>query len=121
MVFPQLPDLLNAHLHPMDPIVINYTIRVDKPYNMSDLAYDIEVESDDPISSTMASIVNGNMNTVKEIGLIDDKIVGIIQNINTFKLKRDFMLAFIKSPIDFIEQWVASQSRDLEVKRGRNQ
>lgn len=43
------------------------------------------------------------------------QIESLVQAINQCKLKRDFMLSFSEDPVGFINQWVASQSRDLEV------
>ncbi|CAJ0765190.1 11277_t:CDS:2, partial [Entrophospora sp. SA101] len=45
-------------------------------------------------------------------------IVQCIQSINNSKAKRDFLLNFANSPIEFINKWIASQSRDLEIILG---
>ncbi|KAJ1557186.1 SWI/SNF complex component snf12, partial [Cladochytrium tenue] len=41
-----------------------------------------------------------------------------IEAIHQAKLKREFMLAFAKDPVNFVNRWVASQSRDLETILG---
>ena len=101
---------------------------------MGQTAYDIEVEVDDPIRERMRNVTQPDSALVKEIVELDDKvgryrggslgrsIIGhpqigsLVQGINHCKLKRDFMLAFARDPVGFINQWVASQSRDLEVR-----
>lgn len=51
---------------------------------------------------------------------LDDKIVQCVQSINNSKIKRDFLMEFSKEPVEFINRWVASQARDLEVILGEN-
>lgn len=58
--------------------------------------------------------------TQKEILGLDDKIVQCVQSINNSKIKRDFLLQFSKEPVDFINKWIASQARDLEVILGES-
>ncbi|KAG9304112.1 hypothetical protein G9A89_006022 [Geosiphon pyriformis] len=117
--FPELPELLNPLVDPVDPIQIDYTIRVDKTFHASKYAYDIEVEVDDVMRQRMA-IANANTAQNKEVQALDEKIVQCIQSINNSKIKRDFLLQFTQSPVDFIQKWVASQSRDLEVILGES-
>lgn len=62
----------------------------------------------------MASVVASTA-TQKEIMALDDKIVQYVASVNNSKIKRDFLLQFATSPVDFINKWVASQARDLEV------
>jgi SWI/SNF-related matrix-associated actin-dependent regulator of chromatin subfamily D len=119
MAFPQIPELVNRHLQPIDPISIDYTIRIDKEFHQSRYAYDIEIELDDPNKARLASIITNTVNQ-REIQNLDDKIVQCVQSINNSKTKRDFLLNFAKSPVEFINKWVASQSRDLEVILGES-
>jgi SWI/SNF-related matrix-associated actin-dependent regulator of chromatin subfamily D len=122
IMFPNLPELLSRHLFPADPVVLNYTVRyeivydrVDKLYHFHPQAYDIQVPVNDPVRERLSQASVGNVALQKEISLLDDKIAAIIQTINLSKLKRDFMCGFVQDPVTFINQWVASQSRDLEV------
>jgi len=64
--------------------------------------------------------VNSNVINHKEVQALDEKIVQCIQSINNSKTKRDFLLQFSKSPVEFINKWIASQSRDLEVILGES-
>ncbi|KAJ3281407.1 SWI SNF, matrix associated, actin dependent regulator of chromatin, sub d, member 3, partial [Borealophlyctis nickersoniae] len=116
--FSSVPDALQRHLFRADPVVLEYTIKVDKEYNMSQFAYDIEVEVDDPIRDKMRSATQPTPVLTRDIGQLDEKIAALVQAINHCKLKRDFMLSFADDPVNFINQWVASQSRDLEVILG---
>ncbi|KAJ3090497.1 SWI SNF, matrix associated, actin dependent regulator of chromatin, sub d, member 1 [Quaeritorhiza haematococci] len=118
LMFPHIPDLLSQHLLPPDPVIMDFTIRVDKEYHIGQYAYDIEVEVDDPVRQQLQSAITENPNLQREITMLDDKIVALVHAINESKLKRDFMLSFAKDPVGFINSWVASQSRDLELILG---
>ncbi|CAO3703849.1 unnamed protein product [Rhizopus stolonifer] len=117
--FSQIPELINQHLSRPDPIVIEYTIRVDRPFHASSKAYDIDIEVDSVARQKMVSIISSN-GVQKEIMACDDKIVQCVQSINNSKIKRDFLLQFSKEPIEFINKWIASQARDLEVILGES-
>lgn len=117
--FSQLPELITQHLSRPDPIVIDYTIRVDKPLTQSSKCYDIEVELDSIVRQKMLHVVSSTQ-TQKEIMGLDDKIVQCVQSINNSKIKRDFLMQFSKEPVEFINKWIASQARDLEVILGES-
>lgn len=113
--FSQLPELINLHLTRPDPIVIDYNIRVDKQFNQSPEAYDLDVELDSVVRQKMMNTVAATQQQ-KDILALDDKIVQCVQSINNSKIKRDFLTQFSRNPIEFINKWITSQARDLEVK-----
>lgn len=117
--FSQIPELINQHLSRPDPVVINYTIRVDKEQHQSPQAYDIDVEIESPVRQKMMNCLAAGQ-TQKEIMGLDEKIVQCVQSINNSKIKRDFLLQFSQEPVDFINKWIASQARDLEVILGES-
>ncbi|KAF9910339.1 SWI SNF, matrix associated, actin dependent regulator of chromatin, sub d, member 1 [Linnemannia zychae] len=125
--FPALPELIGRFLSPPDPIVLEYTVRVDKPYHLSSHCYDLDVELDDPtfkskisnlLSSTSLNAANNAL--PKQIHAQDEQIMQYIQSMQNSKTKRDFLLRFANDPADFLDRWVASQSRDLEVILGES-
>lgn len=113
--FSQLPELINLHLSRPDPIVLEYTIRVDKQFNQSTKAYDMDVELDSVVRQKMMNVVASSQSQ-KDIMALDDKIVQCVQSINNSKIKRDFLMQFSRNPIEFINKWITSQARDLEVR-----
>ncbi|KAJ3223865.1 SWI SNF, matrix associated, actin dependent regulator of chromatin, sub d, member 3, partial [Clydaea vesicula] len=117
-LFTQIPELLNMHILPPDPVVLEYIIKVDKEYHIGQYAYDVEVEVDDPMKAKMTGLLNDIPGLNKELSNYDEKIIGIIQAINQCKLKRDFFLSFSNDPCGFIKQWMASQNRDMEIILG---
>ncbi|KAF9344898.1 SWI SNF, matrix associated, actin dependent regulator of chromatin, sub d, member 1 [Mortierella sp. AD094] len=127
--FPALPELIGRFLSPPDPIVLEYTVRVDKPYHLSSYCYDLDVEVDDPLfkskissllSSTSLNSANITNSLPKQIHAQDEQIMQYIQSMHNSKTKRDFLLRFANDPADFLDRWVASQSRDLEVILGES-
>ncbi|KAF9433885.1 SWI SNF, matrix associated, actin dependent regulator of chromatin, sub d, member 1 [Entomortierella beljakovae] len=127
--FPALPELIGRFLSPPEPIVLEYTVRVDKPYHLSSYCYDLDVEVDDPLfkskinsllSSTSLSPANATNSLPKQIHAQDEQIMQYIQSMHNSKTKRDFLLRFANDPADFLDRWVASQSRDLEVILGES-
>ncbi|KAF8475695.1 hypothetical protein BDZ91DRAFT_673610 [Kalaharituber pfeilii] len=122
LYFPQIPDLTVAHLLPLEPIVLHYKIRVDKASHSAPYAYDIAVPIDDPIRAKMSAILPSHqyLTQTREILAIDDQIATIVQAINHSKAKRDFWMNMALDPKGFVDRWVASQKRDLEVILGEN-
>ncbi|KAI0224604.1 SWI/SNF and RSC complex subunit Ssr3 [Massospora cicadina] len=118
--FSQLPNLLHAHLLPPEPIAIDYVIRVDKPETVSPVVFDIEMETDDEFKTKVTSII-GNNATNRAIYNLDEKIAQVMTAITNAKVKREFLLDFVASPIDFINRWVASQTQDLDLLYGDTQ
>ena len=109
-----------AHLQPLEPIVLHYRIRVDKASHQSQYVYDIAVPVDDPIRAEMSAILQSPhyAGQTREIVAIDDQIAVIVQAINHSKAKRDFWMNMALDPKGFVDRWIASQKRDLEVILG---
>ena len=107
-------------MKPLEPIVLQYKIRVDKVSHIAPYAYDIAVPVDDPIRAEMSAILSSPhyIHQTQEILQIDDQIALIVQAINHSKAKRDFWMNMALDPKGFVDRWVASQKRDLEVILG---
>jgi SWI/SNF-related matrix-associated actin-dependent regulator of chromatin subfamily D len=117
-MFPYLPELLVRHLLPCDPIVLDYTIKVDKEHHYSTTAYDIDVELENPIRDRIKMITQRHGILQRELSVLDEQISAIVQSIHESKSKRDFMKSFSDDPVLFLNSWIGSQSRDLEVVLG---
>ena len=87
---------------------------MDKEFHQSPQAYDIDVDLDSVVRQKMMNSV-ASTQLQKEIMGLDDKIVQCVQSINNSKIKRDFLMQFAQNPVEFINKWIASQARDLEV------
>ncbi|KAL4215220.1 Yip1-domain-containing protein [Rhizopus microsporus] len=115
--FHEIPELIQRQVTQPDPIVLEYTIRVDKRFNMSSKAYDVDVELDSVLKQKMMNVVAASQ-VQKDILSLDDKIVQCVQSINNSKMKRDFLMQFSSHPIEFINKWIHSQARDIEAVLG---
>lgn len=113
--FPHIMELLNPHLGPREPIVIEYEVRVDRESTLGEYAYDIEVEIDDPIRAQMEDLLKNWYSNQQQIMDLDDSIVIAVQSLNTLRLKRDFFSQLADNPVEFLQKWLASQSRDLKL------
>lgn len=52
--------------------------------------------------------------SLAEITQLDTKINELIEQINQFRLNRDFFMSFSEDPQEFINKWLVSQSNDLK-------
>lgn len=98
---------------PLDPIQLDYCIRVDALGMTDRAAFDVEVEIEDVQTRDMllGILKNGG----REVSLLDNQIANTVVKIENHRLKRDFMLSFSHSPSTFIQNWISQQTRDLEV------
>lgn len=113
--FPQIPDLLTPHLLAADPIILTYTVRVDKEYNLGQYAYDVDVDVPDLSHQAAIGEIPG---LTREISVLEERIGGMLTGIAGVKMRRDFFAAFAKDPAGFIKKWLASQNKDLSVVIG---
>lgn len=115
VTFPQLMELLNKHLMQREPITIDYEIRVDQENTMGDAIYDFEIEVDDPVRAEMAKVLENWYSNQDEIMQIDEQIALTVESLNSSRMKRDFFQSMADNPVDFINKWTESQSRDLRL------
>lgn len=113
--FPQIMELLNPHLTQREPIVLDYTIRVDKESTLGDFTYDIDLEVSDPVRGQMSEVLDGWNARQPEIMQLDEEIALCVEALGASRLKRDFFHQLSLDPADFINKWIASQARDLRV------
>jgi len=114
MKFSEIPNRLGPLLMPPDPIVINHVIMVEGPDAKKTACYDIDVEVDDTLKQQMNSFLLSTQSQ-HEIQALDNKIHETVETINQLKTNRDFFLGFAKSPQEFINSWLVSQTRDLKT------
>lgn len=82
---------------------------------MNPEAFDLQVAVEEPLREQYKGISVGNPAVLREISILDKKISSVVQAIHATKLKCDFMRGFEKDPVGFLNKWVESQSRDLQV------
>ena len=136
--FPYVPELLLHHLHPLPPVQIQYTIRVDKPYitgtkspdaegedeeESGDLkpsrptVYDIRVPLLNPLvhQLTRFQTSKSHLGDLQTIVRTDEDLALLVQKTHQTNAKRKFYENLAKDPQAFIKRWISSQRRDLDV------
>jgi SWI/SNF-related matrix-associated actin-dependent regulator of chromatin subfamily D len=114
MKFCEIPQRLQAHLLPPDPIVINYVIDPAKPESKKPMCYDIEVHQDDNVRDLMQNFLLSTQSQ-QEISALESKIHETVEGINQLKTQRDFFLSYSTNPQKFMNDWLASQAKDLKT------
>lgn len=125
LFFPNLRDAIRPHLFDPPPIALNYTIRVDKPFHTTApqpnyTIYDIPVPLSSPLTNQLKSLTRNpsHISALQQIARTDDDIALIVQKINEGKAKHDFFTSMSKDPARFVQRWISSQKRDLDVVLG---
>ncbi|KAK6908486.1 hypothetical protein I203_102488 [Kwoniella mangroviensis CBS 8507] len=119
IAFHQLPEIATRCLTHPDPIVIPYTVQVDKDFNFHPKCFDIPIELEDPLKSKMSSLVQSfEGKEGKEIVQLEDKVGELAYFARDVKQKRDFLESFASNPQAFIQNWLAVQARDLDQMLG---
>ncbi|PWN45344.1 hypothetical protein IE81DRAFT_308961 [Ceraceosorus guamensis] len=122
ILFHHMPEVVNRHLHPAQPVVIEYWIRTDVAQHKHPTAYDIEMELDDwstrKARESVLDAFDPKGEAAQEIAELDDRIAQATSTLSTRALSRDFLSTFSQNPHAHLRSWLASQSRDLDVVLG---
>lgn len=121
--FPQIPDLITKFLNAPDPVEILYRVDMKQPVPY---VVDVDLEVIDEENRKKLDSIYRATERSKEIEDLDANISMILMELNNKHQKRKFLNWFIRDPCDFVEKYVASQSRDLEtitnaIKMNRNE
>lgn len=118
--FHLLPEVVNRYLTAPAPVILNYTISVDQERNVNPKVFDIPIEIEDPLKTKAHAILNSLEGPpMRDIIAAEDEVATLAYMIRTSREKRDFLQAFSKDPANFINRWLASQARDLDLILGR--
>lgn len=115
-------DAIISHTTILQPVRLNYTIRVDKEFheNPQPTIYDVQVTVEDPLRAALeAAIKNPDYaSSLLEISNLDKQLAILVRAISNSKSKHAFLDALSKNPTEFIRRWISSQKRDLEILAG---
>ncbi|ODA81509.1 hypothetical protein RJ55_00008 [Drechmeria coniospora] len=119
---PLLSDYVTQHLRPLPPIRLAYTIRVDNEFHKDPqpTVYDVQVLVDDPLHVELQPLINNarHANVLKEVSALDEQLANLVQDIAGSKAKHSFFTSLSENPAPFLNSWLSSQKRDLEVVMG---
>lgn len=129
--------MLVPHMHPVPPVQLQYTIRVDKPYitgthdpdapeeeDTSEeskpsrpTVYDIRVPLPNPLKHQLQRFQSSksHIGDLQTIVRTDEDLALLVQKVHQTNAKRKFYDNLAKDPTSFIKRWTSSQQRDLEV------
>lgn len=118
--FAQLIDYVGPHLLPLDPTIVDFTVRVDKDAMArgNEITHEIFVEIDSPQRQRLQNVLANWHDNQDEIHAMDEQIGLTIQELANSKLRRDFFTQMSSDPSGFINRWIGSQARDLEIVLG---
>ncbi|KAH7325338.1 hypothetical protein B0J17DRAFT_723105 [Rhizoctonia solani] len=120
--FHHIPEIVTRNLVHPEPIILNYELKLEANNpNPTPKAFDIPIDVDDvalktKLQEAYAAITQGDQT---EIQTLDDKTTQIISQINALSLKREFCKSYAANPQQFINRWITSQSRDLDIILGQ--
>ena len=116
---------MTPHLTALEPIKLDYTIRVDQEFHTTKdpippTVYDVRVAVDDPLRAKMIAFTADPRysTSIRQIGLLDDQLTLVIQAIMHSKARHSFYSSMAEDPVTFIRRWLKSQRRDLETILG---
>lgn len=119
---PQLHALITPLLSPLPPVKLPYTIRVDEDFHKDaqSTVYDIRVAVNDPLREKMLSFLNNSSynSMLKEAAGLDEQLATIVQAVHVSKSKHSFLTSLSEDPATFVNTWLSSQKRDLDVVMG---
>jgi SWI/SNF-related matrix-associated actin-dependent regulator of chromatin subfamily D len=114
------------HLHPLPPIKLPYTIRLDETFQAPNpdepkyTIYDVKITVEDPLRAKILAITSSSQSVqnLRQINGINDQLAVIIQAIHHHKARHAFFTSFARDPVGFCKKWYTSQQRDLSVILG---
>ncbi|KIW97670.1 uncharacterized protein Z519_01254 [Cladophialophora bantiana CBS 173.52] len=117
--FPQAAERLVPHLHPLPPVRLAYTIRVDEDYhkNPEPTIYDVQVTVEDPLRPLIFKLTQNpeHQSILRSIAKLDDELAIVVQALHHHKARHQFFTSMAKDPQKFVERWLSSQKKDLSV------
>jgi SWI/SNF-related matrix-associated actin-dependent regulator of chromatin subfamily D len=118
--FPQIPERIIQHLHPLPPYQLRYTVHMDKEYNGAQTIYDVRVAVEDPICARIYAMTHSpkHHERLQQIAGLDDQLAVLIQQLHHHMARHAFFKGFAMDPVNFCKKWLASQQRDLEIILG---
>ena len=130
----KLTDLLSlinsTHLLPLQPIEIDYTVRVDKASTYGELVLDIEVPDVNALkfnntqreSQIGAAELNENVRELEQIkpkiALQDKEITSVLSNLHESNKRYRFFKKISEDPVKALNECIASTSNALKVLSG---
>lgn len=119
MSFTMLSQKISPHLSPPSPIDIDHRVKLSGSSPAVNACYDVLVDLPYPIQKDLDTIVEKSVKA-DEIKAFDNLITDALLKIQEHHKRRALFLGFSQSPIEFIESFIESHSRDLNTIAGES-
>lgn len=117
----QLFAIVRNHLAPLEPIMIEYDVKLSGDVVDNQDCYDIRVNVSDTSlleSGRKAGIFGVQVANSTEFEALNERHLVALEKLAYHKKRRDFFHGFCASPMQFINHLILSQTRDLKVLSG---
>ncbi|KAL4559788.1 hypothetical protein LXL04_031934 [Taraxacum kok-saghyz] len=116
--FAMVSQKISQHLTPPQPIHLEHKIKLSGSNNpVGNTCYDVVVDVPFSLDKDMSNFLE-NLEKHREIDACDEAICTAIKKIHEHRRRRAFFLGFSQSPSEFINAFIASQSKDLKSAVG---
>lgn len=119
----QLFAIVKNHLAPLEPIMIEYDVKLSGDVVDNQDCYDIQVNVSDTSlleSGRKAGIFGVGIANSAEFEALNERHMIALEKLALHKKRRDFFHGFCASPVQFINHLILSQTRDLKVLGGHS-
>lgn len=120
--FRDLYKLIQSHLRPREPIIIDYEVITTKSTTLGDVVLDIPIELPSAMSVAYKKILAENKATFENMAKSDERIqylnskialgISALQSVNAREL---FYHELSEDPVNFIKAWLESQAETLKA------
>ncbi len=112
MNFSDIPSMIQPHLLPLDPVVIEYDLNFEHGGGL--LVTDFEVELDDPAKSR-PPVTPSIASIQRELGIIDQRVSECIGAMKTSHYSFKVLEMFAEEPLGTVNALVARHTADVET------
>ncbi|EEQ41699.1 putative transcription regulatory protein [Clavispora lusitaniae] len=120
--FKDLYKLIQPHLRPRQPIVIDYEVDTTRSTTLGDVVLDIPVELPLSFSKVQREIIEGNKSTFENMAKSDAHIQHLNQKISLgiaslhkANAREMFYRELSEDPVEFLQKWLESQAETLKA------
>ncbi|XP_071733374.1 SWI/SNF complex component SNF12 homolog [Rutidosis leptorrhynchoides] len=115
--FSMVSQKISHHLSPPQPIHLEHKIKLSGDNPSGNTCYDVLVDVPFSLDKDMSNFLE-NLEKHREIDACDEAICSAIKKIHEHRRRRAFFLGFSQSPSEFVDAFIASQSKDLKTAAG---
>ena len=120
--FPNIATLIEPHLFEEEPVQLRYTIRCDEACStVGATVYNVPVIVPTPFEGILERLFAphpAKLQDLKDMIAIKERVVRLLQAIRECVARHEFYTSYTKDPVRFLEKYLSSQKRDMEIILG---